>query len=80
MNIKLIESVMRRKRYPKCTIGTTRELAKNVYRCDYSMCNETYDYSLLSDTTIEMLLAAPTGSDREKKVPVHSFPRPKYML
>jgi hypothetical protein len=59
MNIKHIESVMRLKLCPKCTIGTTRELAKYVYRCDYSMCNETYDYSLLSDTTIHMLLATP---------------------
>lgn len=61
MNIKHIELVVHMRFCPKCTIGMTRELAAKVYRCDYSMCNETYDYSHLSDETIKMLFTAPTA-------------------
>jgi len=50
---------MRMRLCPKCTIGTTRELSEKVYRCDYSMCSETYDYSLLSDEMVKMLLHKP---------------------
>lgn len=59
MNIKHIDSIVRMKLCPKCAIGMTRELSAKVYRCDYSMCNETYDFSLLSDDMIKMLLTMP---------------------
>jgi len=64
VNIKQIEFVMRMRLCPKCTIGMTRELSEKVYRCDYSMCSETYDYSLLSDEMVKMLLHKPPTQAR----------------
>ena len=59
MNIKHVESVIRMRLCPKCSIGMTRALAEKVYRCDYTLCNETYDFSFLSDKTLTMLLSVP---------------------
>lgn len=57
MNIKHIESVVRRKICPVCSIGMTREIGSKVYQCSRARCGETFNFSLLSDAMILELLA-----------------------
>lgn len=56
MNIQHIESVVRRNVCPVCSIGTTKEIGRNIYQCSRSRCGEIFNFSLLSDAMINELL------------------------
>jgi len=61
MDIRKIDAVVNHKVCPKCERGLVRETEKRMYRCDYSHCGEVYDFSLLSEKMIGLLL----GQERE---------------
>ena len=56
MDIRKIEAVVNRRICPKCELGMVRETEDRVYQCDHSQCGEVYDFSLLPEKMINMLL------------------------
>jgi len=66
MNIKYLESVIRRRLCPACGAGMTREIARNVYQCDRTHCGETFDFSLLSESMINELLVIDAEKELQK--------------
>jgi len=56
MDLKKIEAIIKRKVCPKCELGMVRETEVRVYRCDHSQCGEVYDFSLLSEKMLDLLL------------------------
>ena len=56
MDIGKIEAIIRSRVCPKCELGMVRETADRLYRCDHSQCGEVYDFSLLSEKMIGILL------------------------
>jgi len=61
MDIRKMEAIINRKACPKCECGLVSETEDRVYRCGHAQCGEVYDFSLLSEKMIGMLL------DRETK-------------
>jgi len=61
MDIRKIEAIISCKVCPKCELGMVRETKRRMYRCDYSQCGEVYDFSLLSEKMITMLLEHKVG-------------------
>ena len=56
MNIKLIESVVRKRTCPVCETGMTLEVDRKIYKCSHARCGETFDFSLLTDLMMHELL------------------------
>ncbi len=56
MDLNRLEMIVVKKQCPKCDLGMVRETAARIYKCDRSQCGEIFDFSLLSDAMIDMLL------------------------
>lgn len=56
MDIGNLKSVILWKLCPTCTLGMVRETKDKVFTCSHSHCGAVFDFSVLSDTMIEMLL------------------------
>lgn len=56
MNLKYLDMAVRQKICPVCSAGMTREISPRIYQCSRSRCNETFDFSQLSDSMLRELL------------------------
>lgn len=56
MDIGKLDSIILRRLCPKCNLGRTRETVARVYVCDHSQCGEVFDFSVLTDSMLQLLL------------------------
>lgn len=77
MNVKHIESIIRFKICPACSVGMTREIGHRVYQCGHTRCGETFDFSHISDSMIyELLERGKAAQPAKRKIEKSDNPKP----
>jgi len=56
MDLTKLDSIIHRKLCPTCNIGMVREMSARVYACDHATCGEVYDFSVLTEGMLKLLL------------------------
>lgn len=56
MDLTKLDTIILQKRCPACNLGLVRETSARVYACDHAKCGEVYDFSVLTDSMLKLLL------------------------